>query len=327
MSGGRGTAARATLALALALVGTGAPMTGDADHVSASVGVPAALHDVVLPGSELRARPADLATEVIVRIVDVRPHGSDLRYDIEFYGLAPGAYDLRDFLQRVDGTAVDDLAPLPVRIESVLPPGQVEPNRPAPADAPPLGGYRSTLWVAGIAWVVGLVLILSSGRRRARREAAAPARRQTVAEKLQPLVEQAIAGSLSRDARAELELTLIAFWRRKLDLGHVSAAHVLPTLKQHPEAGPLLQHLETWLHRPTPGPEAEAIDVGALLRPYANLPADALPNAGSAASGPAVVGPTASGPAVGGPAADGLAVGGGAAPPATRRPTDPRDSG
>jgi len=48
---------------------------------------------------------------------------------------------------------------------------------------------------------------------------------------------------------------------------------VLVDLREHPDAGPLLRGLEDWLHRPEP---RESVDVGALLAPYRDLPADAL---------------------------------------------------
>ena len=42
---------------------------------------------------------------------------------------------------------------------------------------------------------------------------------------------------------------------------------------RHPEAGPLLQQLESWLHRPGP---ADRVDVAGLLKPYQDVPAEAV---------------------------------------------------
>jgi hypothetical protein len=59
-------------------------------------------------------------------------------------------------------------------------------------------------------------------------------------------------------------------------------------LRQHAEAGPLLQSLEDWLHRPEP---AADVDIAALLVPYRDMPAhelDAQIGAGPAAADPAL---------------------------------------
>ncbi len=245
--------------------------------VSPTVGAAAWLRDFVLPGGELEPAPVTLDTELIVRIAEVRAHGDAFRYDLSFYGLAPGTYDLRDYVRRVDGSTTADLPALPVTIRSVLAPGQVRPHRPLEREPPSVGGYRLLVGLACVAWVAGLVVILRSGKK-SDEEAAAAARPQTVADRLQPLVERARAGTLSQAERADLELTLIAFWRERLALGSSGAARALATLREHPEAGPLLRRLEEWLHRPDP-PETTDLDV--LLQPYRNVAAEALPALGT----------------------------------------------
>ena len=245
------------------------------DPSSAPVGVASRMRDVVLPGSELEAAPSDVTTPVVVRIADVRPHGDAHRYDLVWYGLDPGTYDLADFLRRVDGSSADDLPALPVEVRSVLPAGQVKPNRLAGAELPDPGGYATTATVLGVAWAAGLVAIVLVGRRRRLAAVAVPRRERTLAERLRPLVEDALKGELPAERRAELELALIALWRRRLGLAQSDAASALRTLKRHEEAGPLLVRLEEWLHRP-PSDGAQAVDVAALLEPYRRLPADAL---------------------------------------------------
>jgi hypothetical protein len=243
------------------------------DPTQASVGVPIRIVDLVLPGSELEVADADFTTPVTVRIDAIEPHGSDLRYELVAYGLDPGSYDLGDFLRRVDGSSADDLPPIPIEVHSVLPAGQVRPNVLLPGEVADPGGYGLLLWVGGVLWVIGLVAILTVGRRRRVEEAAAARGPVTLADRLRPLVEEALAGTLSSEERAQLELTLIAFWRRKLDLGTEGAAGSLTALRGHPEAGPLLTSLEDWLHRPEPPAD---VDIASLLAPYKDLPADAL---------------------------------------------------
>ena len=56
----------------------------------------------VLPGSELEVKPIGERTPIVLRIVRVFPHGTAFRYDLEYYGLEPGSFDLKDYLQRKD---------------------------------------------------------------------------------------------------------------------------------------------------------------------------------------------------------------------------------
>jgi len=249
-----------------------------------SVGMPARLQEVVLPGSELEVAAGDPKAALVLRILRVSPHGSAFRYDFEYVGLEPGKYDLRDALRRRDGTpiarsetdaaAADALPPVEVEIGSVLPAGIVKPHAPQAAPLPRLGGYAMTMLAFGVVWLAGLGLILFGWRKRRMQLAAASYKPRTLAERLRPLVESALAGRLSREERAQLELGLVAYWRRKLELEDERPAQTLALLREHAQAGPLLSSLEAWLHMPVP---PEQVDLQALLAPYRDLPADAIP--------------------------------------------------
>ena len=249
-----------------------------------SVGMPARLQEVVLPGSELEVDAPDPKSALVLRILRVSPHGSAFRYDFEYVGLEPGKYDLRDALRRRDGTplvrseldasAADALPPIPVEVASVLPGGIVKPHPPAAAPLPSLGGYAKTMIAFGVIWLAGLGLILFGWRKRRMALAAASYKPRTLAERLRPLVESALAGRLSREERAQLESGLMAYWRRKLNLEHERPAQTLALLREHAQAGPLLTSLEAWLHMPVPPNE---VDLATLLAPYRDLPADAIP--------------------------------------------------
>jgi len=257
-----------------------AALEAPAEHVarepietSASVGVPVTLRDVVLSGPELEVRPVVLETPVVIRITDVYPHGDAFRYDLVVYGLDPGEYDLTRYLRRRDGSPASELEPLAFRVTSILPPGQVEPNPLSAGEPPKVGGYTRMLWIAGVVWVLGLAAILFATRRRRMHERRG-ARPASLADRLRPLVEAAVAGRLSRSDRAALELTLIAVWRKRLALEELGVAEALAQMKAHAEAGPLLTCLEGWLHRPDGAGERD-VDLGELLAPYRDLPADA----------------------------------------------------
>lgn len=245
-----------------------------------SVGLPGRIEELVLPGSELEARARNAEDPIVLRITRVAPHGDGFRYDLEYTGLEPGKFDLRNALRRKDGTPLSNeagapnaLPPIEVEITSVLAPGVVKPHAPGGRDVPGMGGYVTSLIAGGVAWLIGLVLILRLGRKRREAPASAAARPRTLAERLTPLVERAMKGELTRNERAQLEMSLVAFWRRKLGLEAGAPAQTLPMLRRHPQAGPLLESLEAWLHQPN---APRDVDLQALLAPYADLPADAI---------------------------------------------------
>lgn len=244
------------------------------DKRSPTVGLPARIDQIVLAGTELEVRPReDRRAPLVVRIVNTFRHGTAYRYDLVYYGLEPGEYDLKSCLRRKDGSPTDDLPPIPVTIRSVLPAGQVEPNPLRAEPVPFPGGYQVALWCAGIAWAAGLAAIVLVGCRRRRATEAAQQQTLTLADRLQPMVEDALAGRLDRPRQAELERMLLAWWRKRLDLEGINAAEAIARLRNHEEAGALLRQLEAWLHRRVMDGQ---VDVAALLEPYRQLPTEAV---------------------------------------------------
>jgi hypothetical protein len=232
--------------------------------------------EVILPGPELEAIPRDdRASPIVLRVVRVAPHGSMRRYELEYSGLEPGEYDLRDFLRRKDGSSIADLEPIPITIRAILPPGQIEPNAPVARPTPRPWGYRTLVFVSATLWLLGLAYLLFGGRRRRTPAAPVALRPRTLAERLRPLVEGAVAGDLDAAGRAELERLLIGYWRRRLGLEGIDPARSLTILRDHAEAGPVFRRLEHWLHRP-PGSSTEEVDIAGLLEPYRDLPADRM---------------------------------------------------
>lgn len=240
-----------------------------------TVGMAGHIEQLVLPGAELEAVPQDRKAPVVLRVVQVYPHGSAFRYDLEYYGLEPGTFDLKNYLRRKDGSSTADLPSIPVQVVPLLPPGQVTPNPLEIHRAPALGGYRLLQIAAGTAWVLGLAAIIYFGLIRRKKSAipstAAPP--ASLADRLRPLVEGAIAGELSQTQLASLERALLAYWRKRLSLEMAEPGRAIETLRSHAEAGPLLEQLEVWLHRPG---SADVVDPARLLEPYQRLPADAL---------------------------------------------------
>ncbi|WP_165229112.1 hypothetical protein [Aquisphaera insulae] len=235
-----------------------------------TVGMPAKLDQVVIPGGELEVKPQeDKRAPFVLRIVASYPHVTAFRYDLSYYALEPGTYDLANFLRRKDGTATTGLPSLTVRVEPILAPGQVEPHALTIERSPWLGGYRLLIGLVGSLWCAGLAAILLLGRRKAGDQAAAAARPVTVAERIRPLVASALDGTLSEGQHAELERLLIGYWRKRLGLERSSPAETIAAIRRDPDAAPLLRGLEGWLHRP--GSRAVAEELAALLRPYQDL--------------------------------------------------------
>jgi len=247
-----------------------------------TVGIPRRLEGLVLPGTELEAIPsADRKAPVMVQVLRVYPHGSLFRYDIEYTGLEPGTYDLGKFLRRKDRSALGELPAVQVEILPVLPPGQVKPNELTIEKGPRLGGYWMLVTALAVGWVGVLVALIWSffpvKKQGARGLVVNP---PSLAEQLRPLVEGAVRGDLSGSQLAGLERGLLAWWRKRLDLEKCDPSEALERLRRHPEAGPLLNQLESWLHKPGP---AGGVDMQSLLEPYRKLPAGEMDTTGGAA--------------------------------------------
>ena len=236
-----------------------------------SVGEVRRIDGLVLPGTELELKPIDdRLAKVIVRVVETYKHGTGFRYDLSYYGLEPGTFDLKDALQRKDGSSTADLPSIPVTIRAILPPGQIEPHTLKATPSVFRGYYRVGMFLGAVVWFLGLLAIVFVGRKKARLTASAEARPLTLADRLRPLVDRARAGTLEPAERAELERTLIDYWRRRLGLEALAPGKAIALIRADEQAGALLRALEGWLHRP-PG-EGQAIDVAALLEPYRALP-------------------------------------------------------
>jgi hypothetical protein len=242
-----------------------APLSGEGLR-SPSVGMAGRIEQIVLPGTELIARPLeDDRSPIVLRIAAIFPHGTANRYDLEFYGLEPGTFDLRDYVQREDGSSTDDLPKIPVEIRGILKPGQVQPNALPLTELPRMGGYRNLLFAGGAVWFMGVLALLFFRKAKGGSGIADGEEKLTLADRLRPIVERAQTGELTKNEQAELERLLIGYWRSRLNIEGQSMTAALATLRQHEEAGALLSELEKWLHSPSHG---EGVDVAELLKPY-----------------------------------------------------------
>lgn len=253
--------------------GEGQP--GSTPLTTRSLGVSRMIEQIVLPGTRLTHKKVDpTSTPLIVRVVRSFPHGDSFRYDISYFGLTEGEFDLRDFLVREDGSNSRDLPSLPVTINAVLADNQIEPNQLEVGGLSKYGGYWKLLWLGAIVWALVLIILVVLGRPKKIPQTVSFEKKITLAELLKPSVEKAIAGKLPKEKRAELERLLFSFWQKKLDLGDLDPAEALNRIRNHEDSGPLLRKVEKWLH--SPGGSDETTDLATLLAPYQKYDADEL---------------------------------------------------
>jgi len=240
------------------------------EQPASTVGSVQRLSSQIIPSSELEVKPVtDKLQPVIVRIVNVYPHGDSFRYDLEYQGMEPGNFDLLQFLRRKDGSSLDGIPPLLVTIRAQLPPGQIEPHPLEYQWWPRLGGYRRVASLLVILW--GLVLgYLILGNRRRQPPPTTAAQQPTFADQLKQRLEQARSGRLPPEQYAELERMLLALWTKRLGLESLAPTEAIRQIRSNPQAGPLLQQLEKWMHHPSPD---RSVDIAQLIEPYHGIAA------------------------------------------------------
>lgn len=232
------------------------------------VGMRGEKQEVVLPAPELEVKPLKDGDPFILRITRVSPHGTAFRYDFSYYALEPRIYNLCSYLQLRDGSPPGKLPVLEVKVVGLLEPGLHTPHPVLPEPVTWVGRYWHLLLAGSLLWLSGLLMLLFWGRKKQLAQGGPQALPRTVADQLRPLILRARNQQLTPGEQAELERTLLAFWRRRLHLDQEKAPQAMAQLRSHPEAGILLNQLELWLHRPG---TASQVDVNELLKPYQQI--------------------------------------------------------
>ena len=131
-----------------------------------TVGMWGRIEGLVIPGPELAAKPLeDQKRPIVLRVVAVYRHGSAHRYDLAYYGLEPGSYDLRESLVRKDGSPTKGLAPISVTVLPSYPEADRRTVKDLGSDMiPSVGGYAGRMIVLGVLWVIGLLALPELGR-------------------------------------------------------------------------------------------------------------------------------------------------------------------
>jgi hypothetical protein len=264
-------------ALTLSVTTTGnAQNLPDADRkieVSTTVGIEGS-YPLRHRGEPLEARPVTGDSPILLRIASRRPEeGGATMYELRFIAIQPGIYDLRDLLRYGVDRPARDVAPIWVRVLTLLPPDHD--GGLSPIDDPLLSiPGTPTLWMIlfGVVWLVPIAIWIVRRRATEEPEAVDVVSGPTLADQLRPLVETALAGTISRDDKARLEMLLLTHWRDSLELGTFHHGEAIARMRKHPEAGELLNTVERWLHAPTRDPIPRD-RIHALLETYRTVAA------------------------------------------------------
>ena len=200
-------------------------------------------------GPALRAKvQRDTDSPLIVRL---QHSPASSQYEARFIGNISGHYDLRDWLEHADGSAIETIAAMPIEIVSTLPNDPRSDLFDVDGFQPKFyGGYRWGLALAVLAWLAVPIAVIA--RRLLTRpqeiEAAPVAPPLSLADQLKPLIEAASRGELSTSDKARFELLLVHYWRESAGLPGLDMARSIQRLRSHPQAGPIIAAVEQWLH-------------------------------------------------------------------------------
>jgi hypothetical protein len=239
--------------------------------LTANVGMMASIQQVVFPGTELIPRQVDSRnTPVVIRIDAVYAHGDSFRYDLTWSAYEAGRHNLAKYLVRKDGTSTDGLPSLEVTASSILDPDRMAPNAPEIRSTTSVGGYRTLMWMAGVLWVVGLVALIATRKKKTASGAESTADSpQGRLDAIRKLLQLASSGrGFSAADKAKLEGLIIGFWREHKQIQHLSAQLAFAQLREDADAGPLLKQLERWLYDRPPLNDA---DLASLLLPLQEM--------------------------------------------------------
>lgn len=244
-----------------------------AEEYDSPLGMPIEITDVYIAGPEVEPIPrTDQSSSLVIRILKVKAAEDGFRYDLSIYGLDPGVYKISDFLQYKDteNPVRSDLATT-LKITNQHPIDELpKPEEIEHRLKDRLGGYRASLIVISIFWVVGLLLLLFY-RKQKQAESDRSEAELTLHEKLQQLVGAAATGKLDEQGQAQLERLIIGHWKTELpELNSIPATEALAQLRNHPEASPLILKIEQWLHASHRG-EVDLDEINEMLKPFQSL--------------------------------------------------------
>ncbi len=261
--------------LAIALLCSVVTRFSKGEAFSPTIGMEGAVKAVLPAG--LEAVPIQPRTKVILQIAGTKAVAGGTEYDLRYTVMEPGKYDLRAYLQHGDGRAVAEGPPvmvegvnlLPAKYDAIL-------LKVPPTPMREFGGYTALATTVVIVSAAVLISLLLVGRKRRPRPLPVelPAAPLTLAERLRPLVAAAARGELSVHQKSELEMLLLRYWRRRLQLQDLTMEDAMSRLRQDHGSGELVEALESWLHAPATA--KRDVDIRRALAPYEKVVDDAV---------------------------------------------------
>ncbi|MBN2210064.1 MAG: hypothetical protein JW709_01595 [Sedimentisphaerales bacterium] len=238
-----------------------------------TVGIEGAI-EAVLPAANLQAAPLEEKPRLILRIAATTlTDDGRTKYDLRYIGLAPGSYNLANYLVAPPGQTLPSLPAIPVTVKSILPEnheGGLVSSELQKITLP--GGYTFFFVMTWVCWALLLIPLIFVGRPKKQTALVEePVYIPTLADLLRPLVQRALDGQMTLSDKTHLERLLMNYWCTRLHLGREPMITTVEQLKQHPQAGELLRHLEHWLHEP---PGRHKVDLAEILSPYQKIAAD-----------------------------------------------------
>lgn len=243
-----------TLLALFAMLETKSATAQTADRIPPpTIGRASILAGVNIRGARVVAgRSRDDSAPLIVRIVRCEPAPDGFTYDLEYYGLEAGDYDLAEYLAFADKSANANIPSIPVAIVSSFAKTPELDMRKTEFRNIARTRLYSALWWGFVAlWCVGLIAILAF-RPAGESSSVAPAAELTAWEKLKQRIECGTTDELTIAEKAEIErLAYVVLCQREFAGMETSLA--VQHLRQAPNARAAIQEFEQWLHVPNGG--------------------------------------------------------------------------
>lgn len=227
---------------------------------------------VTYSGPLLEVAPYKWGVAVNVRMAEVRELPDRRVYDLRYIVNRAGTFDLKDYLVAADGSSLEGLPSFQFAGDAKLSKDLDTRIQETEALRIEVGGrYYETLALLTLLWIGWLLLLIFWKRPKppaAPEEGPPP---PTFAEMMTGFVTQLEAGTLSAEAKAQMEMALLRRWRDELALVAEPMHRSLDRIARDDRTGEVWKKLQHWLHHPSPS--VTGSELAALLKPYALNPA------------------------------------------------------
>jgi len=202
-------------------------------------------------GPRLVARPYRRGASVTLRIADEVSQGSMRVYDVRYVVNLPGEFDVTDYVTSSDGLPIDDLPSFRVRgLTSLTKDIETRIREIEDVGVEIWHGYYETLAGLGVFWGLWLLGLIFVGRPKRAPKPPPPPREPSIEERIEQILRAAGQGELSVEQKSQLEVLLLEYWRRRLDIGGDRMAVACREVRSNDALGRVYETLEAWLHNP-----------------------------------------------------------------------------